>query len=115
MTMTIQSKTSLEKTLQEISKFHFILDEGRKGNHLLFSPELIRVTFSKDANELSSIFEKNIEHINVALNETFERKTFEEKRLYLESLSPELQSALVFGYFQLLENSQAKPKQRVFH
>lgn len=100
-------RKSIERTLEEISKFHFILDEGRKGNHLLFKPQIIRDVFSKEPKELSENFEKQIDQINVVLNETFTKQSFAEKQSYIESLSPELQSALVFGYFQLLENGES--------
>lgn len=100
------SKLSFKKTLKEIAKFHFILDEGRKGHHLLFTPEMIRETFSHETGELMTTFQTRIDDINRVLNHTFMLPTFEEKGKYIETLAPELQSALVYGYFQLLDANE---------
>lgn len=94
---------TFENTLREISKFHFILSEGRKGNHLLFSPQIIRQTFEKNQVELAKSFEENLERINDILNHTFSIQSFEEKREYLGALPLDLQCTIVFGYFQLLD------------
>ena len=101
--MSSSERISLEETLQEISKFHFILSEGRKGNHLLFNPEIIRITFTRDEGDLFDLFEQKLDKINDVLNHSFSLKSFEEKRAYLSSLPTDLQCALVFGYFQLLD------------
>ena len=96
---------SIQQTLHEIAKFHFILSEGKKGNHLLFSPETIRQAFEKNPEDLKRMFQDKLDDINSALNHTFSLSTFEEKRGYLASLSPEIQHAMVFGYFQLIEGA----------
>ena len=97
---------SVEQTLHEIAKFHFILEEGRKGNHLLFNPEMIRETFAKDQTVLLRLFQEKLSEINQALNHSFGLATFEEKRAYIASLPLDVQHALVFGYFQLLEGNE---------
>jgi hypothetical protein len=108
-------KGSVERTLHEIAKFHFILEEGRKGNHLLFHADAIRETFLRDPGELLRLFQGNIDEINRALNHTFSLPGFEEKRNYLRSLPADVQHALVFGYFQLLEENTGEPEVRVLH
>ncbi|MEZ4704835.1 MAG: hypothetical protein R3A11_06575 [Bdellovibrionota bacterium] len=104
----------IEETLREISKFHFILEEGQKGLHILFSPEMIRETFSSENTDLSDLFHDNLEEINQAINESFNFDTIEEKRDYFASLTKDLQKALVYGYFQLIEGQQT-PSERTFH
>lgn len=107
---------SVEQTLHEIAKFHFILEEGRKGHHLLFNPEMIRCTFERDQAELLCLFQDKLGEINQALNHSFSLQTFEEKRDYIASLPVEVQHALIFGYFQLLEGNKAtEPEERILH
>ena len=101
--MNKELKLTIEQTFNEISKFQFILTEGRKGNHLLFEPDTIRLAFRKDQGDLADLFEKEIERINEVLNHIFSLSTFEEKRSYLRTLPRDLQYAMVFGYFQLLD------------
>ncbi len=103
-------KMSFEQTLHEIAKFQFILSEGRKGNHLLFNPDMIRGAFSKDQDELGKLFKEKLDEINKALNHTFSLCAFEEKRNYISTLSEEIQHALIYGYFQLLEGNGEKEK-----
>jgi hypothetical protein len=98
-------KMTVQQTLHEIAKFNFILEQGRKGNHLLFSSEIIRGAFSKSQPELMSLFQAKLDDINGALNQTFALSSFEEKRNYIDSLPPDVQHAMVFGYFQLLEGT----------
>jgi hypothetical protein len=104
---------AVERTLREIAKFQFVLSEGRKGNHLLFEAETIRRTFLRDPNELAALFRGKIDEINVALNRTFEFETFEQKRDFLKSIPDDIQQALVFGYFQLLDQAADEAQGRI--
>jgi hypothetical protein len=96
---------TVEQAMHEVAKFNFILEEGRKGNHLLFSPEMIRGAFQHPTADLGRLFHEKLDEINVALNKTFALASFEEKRGFIATLPAEVQSALVYGYFQLLEGS----------
>lgn len=93
--------------MKEVSKFYLILSEGERGHHLLFTPEMIRKTFEKDANELSKLFHDNLEEINRILNQSMVMKDLEDKKDLIASQSDDLQNALVYGYFQLLEGQQS--------
>jgi len=104
---------TINQTLHEIAKFQFILSEGRKGNHLLFSSEMIRGAFQKDSEQLRALFQTKLDEINAALNHTFSLQTFEEKRTYIGSLPEEIQHAMIFGYFQLLEGNPETPEHSV--
>lgn len=87
----------------ELHMLNFILDEGRKGNHLLFHSDMIRQTFCEDEAVLIELFEVQLEEINEVVNDLFLLENFEEKRNYLKTLECDLQKALIFGYFQLLD------------
>ena len=103
MSETSSPAANVDRTLREIAKFQFVLSEGRKGNHLLFDPDLIRTTFTHDASVLRVLFQEKLDEINAALNRTFQYESFEEKRDFLKTLPVDIQQALVFGYFQLLD------------
>jgi hypothetical protein len=98
---------SVNQAMREVSQFYLILSEGERGHHLLFTPEMIRMTFEKDANELSKLFHDNLEQINRVLNESMIIRDLDEKKDLIASQSEDLQRALVYGYFQLLEGQQA--------
>lgn len=97
---------SQNQAMREVSKFYMILSEGEKGHHILFSPEMIRMTFEKDSSELSKLFHDNLEEINRVLNESMLIQNLDEKQDLIASQSEDLQRALVYGYFQLLEGHQ---------
>ncbi|MFH1017192.1 MAG: hypothetical protein V1798_03295 [Pseudomonadota bacterium] len=115
MADTGSQKLTLEKTLHELAKFQFVLSEGRKGNHLLFDSETIRGTFARDSAELSVLFQSKLEEINGALNQTFQFPSFEEKRRFIRTLPGELQQAMIYGYFQLLEGTEEESVERILH
>lgn len=97
-----------ELAMQEVSRFFTILSEGERGHHLLFSPEMIRMTFEKDSGELSKLFHDNIDEINRVLNQSMIFKTLDEKIDLIESQPLDMQRALVYGYFQLLEGHRSE-------
>lgn len=99
---------SVDQAMKEVSKFYLILSEGERGHHLLFSPEMIRMTFEKDSDELSKLFHDNLEEINRILNESMVFRNLEDKQDLIASQSEDIQRALVYGYFQLLEGQQSK-------
>lgn len=110
-----EAKINVEQTLHEIAKFHFILEEGKKGNHLLFDSDSIRQTFLKEQAELLQLFQEKLDEINQALNQTFSLQGFAEKREYIRALAPDIRNALIFGYFQLLEGDESEPEERLLH
>ncbi len=99
---------SVDQAMKEVSKFYMILSEGERGHHLLFSPEMIRMTFEKDSNELSKLFHDNLDEINRVLNESMVIRDLDEKKDLIASQTEDLQRALVYGYFQLLEGHQSR-------
>ncbi len=111
----VHEKLTLDTTMHEIAKFHFVLAEGRKGNHLLFDAETIRGTFTRQSEELTALLQTRIEEVNAALNQTFALATFEEKRKYIGSLAQDLQHAMIFGYFQILDGLENQSGERSVH
>ena len=89
--------------MNEVSNFFRILSEGERGHHILFSPEMIRMTFEKDSSELSKLFHDNIDEINRVLNQSMIFNTLDEKKDLIAAQTEDMQRALVYGYFQLLD------------
>ncbi len=98
----------MDDAMNEMSKFYQILAQGERGHHVLFSPEMIHMTFEKDSNELSQLFHDNLEEINRVLNQSLVFKTLDQKKDLIASLSKDIQRALVYGYFQLLEGHRTE-------
>lgn len=104
----LETLPQFEEGMSEILYFHKILQAGQKGHHLLFSPEMIRLTFDQGAENLSELFENQLEDINRVINESFNYDTLEEKQDFFASQPEALQRALVYGYFQLIEGQLAQ-------
>ena len=98
----------MEDAAKAANRFHLILNEGARGHHVLFSPEMIRMTFEKDPQELSRLFHDNMDEINRVLNESMIYASLDQKKDIIEKLPTDIQRALVYGYFQLLDTNQTK-------
>ena len=81
-----------------------------KGTTYYFCAPGCKAAFEKDSEKLRTLFNDKLDEINEVLNRTFSLPSFEEKRQYLASLRPDIQDAVVFGYFQLLEGSDNEEK-----
>jgi hypothetical protein len=90
------------KLHHEFKKLEFILESGRRGAHFLFTPSMIQECFNRQSDELSTLLESNLDNVNQALQDTLYFPTFEQKQQYIESLSHDLRSALIYGYFELI-------------
>ncbi len=101
--------------MHEIAKFHFLLDEGRKGNHLIFAPQTIRLAFQRDPDELKKLLEEHLDDVNDALNRTFSLASFEEKKEFINGLGRDVQHAMIFSYFQLLDGLETESGEREVH
>ena len=66
---------------------------------------MIRECFAQEEHHLEDLLEDRLDQIHQVLSRTLALDSFEEKRDYIEGLSPELRSALIYGYFELVEGS----------
>ena len=85
--------------------FEYIINQGLKGNHLLFDNEQIRRAFEKGAQELTDLGTKKIQDVRDALREIFSKPDMDAKREYIAGLPEEIQNVLIFLYFQILEKN----------
>ena len=100
--------------LGEVFRFHALLEEGKRGHHILFKPEMIRMAFEHPHDELVDLVENQIDDINRVINESFDYDSLEDKQNFFASQPRELQKALVYGYFQLIE-SQMTDGEKMLH
>lgn len=96
------ASTKHRKLGREFRKLEFIIESGRRGSHLLFTPSMIQQCFTYEEKELNSMLESNFAEINDVINDTLYFPTFEEKRDYIQSLPDPIRNALIFGYFELI-------------
>lgn len=104
----------VEDILGEVARFQSLLEEGKRGHHILFKPEMIKMAFDQPHEELNALLENQIENINRVINESFDYDSIEEKQDFFASQPIDLQKALVYGYFQLLE-SQMTESEKTLH
>ncbi|MCB0272352.1 MAG: hypothetical protein KDD46_05000 [Bdellovibrionales bacterium] len=104
----------VEDMLGEVFRFQALLEEGKRGHHILFKPEMIRMTFEHPHEELTELLENQIDEINRVINESFDYASLEDKQNFFASQPKNLQKALVYGYFQLID-SQMTPAEKTLH
>ena len=107
----------MEKFIDESQRANVLLDyiirQGLKGHHLLFDNDQIRRAFEKRGAELSDLGSKRISEVRDALRDIFSLPNMDEQREYITGLPEELQSVLVFLYFQILEKNILSKKPRL--
>jgi len=90
----------------------YIINQGLKGNHILFDNEQIRKAFSRQGDALAELGAKRIQEVRDALREIFAIPGMDEKREFIAQLPEEIQSILVLLYFQILEKNILSRKPR---
>ncbi len=81
----------------------FLIEEALKGNHLLFSNEIISEAFSRNVGTLQDLFASRREEINEIVGTLLSQPNLEEGRDYVLSLPRDDQHILILLYFQLVE------------
>lgn len=95
----------MDDMLGEVFRFQTLLEEGKRGHHILFKPEMIKMALEQPHDDLLDLVENQIDDINRVINESFDYDSLEEKQDFFASQPRDLQKALVYGYFQLLESA----------
>jgi|GEM_PF-5367942 len=98
----------VEEMLSEISRFQSLIDEGKRGHHLLFTPEMLKMELTDSHEILNELLEDQIDDINRVINESFDYESIEEKQDFFASQPHKLRKALVYGYFQLLDGQMSE-------
>ncbi len=103
----------MDENLKVTMLLDYIISQGLKGNHLLFNNEQIRKTFEKRGEELTDLGSQRVQEVRNALREIFSLPGMDEKRDFISQLPEEIQSVLVFLYFQILEKNILSQKPRL--
>ena len=90
------------KKRKSAKELDFIVDCGSRGDHLLFSPNMIRSCFNLQEKDLSNLFEENFDKVQGILEDALEISDADERRKYIKNLPENLQNALIYGYFELI-------------
>jgi hypothetical protein len=82
----------------------FLVEEALKGNHLLFSNEIISEAFLRNVGALHNLFESRRDEINEIVRTLLSQPSLDQGRNYILSLPRDDQHILILLYFQLVEN-----------
>ncbi len=80
-----------------------LLDSGVRGVHLLFDTRTITEAFEQDAEALRCVVERELEHIQDAVQLLLSLPDADEGRTFIEGLPRELQYVIVLLYFELID------------
>jgi len=82
----------------------FLIEEGLKGNHLLFSKERIIEAFSRSPGTLEHLLQSRRDAINEAVGTLLSQPNLEEGREYVLGLARDDQHILILLYFHLVDS-----------
>ena len=82
----------------------FLIEEGLKGNHLLFSRERICEAFSRSPGTLDHLLQSRRDAINEVVGTLLSQPNLEEGREYVSGLARDDQHILILLYFQLVDS-----------
>jgi hypothetical protein len=88
---------------QNVQHFGFIINESLQGRHILFNTNMIRRSLSQDLGQYRSASAKKQLAVKTALDLLLKMPSLEEKRLFISSLSNDVQNLLIYFYFQFLD------------
>lgn len=86
---------------EQVDQVEYLLGQAVQGNHVLFSPELVRSAITNE----SSFTDEDAYRVEPVLEKLIELPTLERKRAYLEQLDSSTLEAVVLAYFNIVENS----------
>jgi len=83
----------------------YIIEQGHRGNHVLFEPEEIRRAFRRDTGELLELEPGKIRTINKTINKIIRAADAETQRDLISGLEDDLRDLLVLLYFQMIDRN----------
>lgn len=88
---------------QNVQHFGFIINESLQGRHILFNTKMIRRSLSQDLGRYRAASPKKQLAVKAALDLLLKMPSLEEKRLFISSLTDDIQNLLIYFYFQFLD------------
>ena len=91
---------------KQLKDIEFLFDQSAKGLHLLFDDQQRLTQILRKPTQNKSFFNsKNMKRIQVIFTGLISRKTFEDKKNYLNNLNPDNFEILVRTYFHIVDNT----------
>lgn len=91
--------------MESSSHLEYLFAQSIKGFHLLFDHRQLAQILARPSEELDIFSFDNLDRVQTIFGEFANRKTFEEKKAYMESLDAETFEILVRTYFNIVENA----------
>jgi hypothetical protein len=89
----------------QLEQMEYLLSQSAQGFHLLFDQSSVRKILSQPTESMDFFTFANLNKIQHILGEFLKKKTFNEKKQYLESLEPDNYELLVRSYFNIVDNT----------
>jgi hypothetical protein len=88
---------------QNVQHFGFVISESLQGRHILFNTKMIHRSLSQDLGRYRAASPQKQLVVKTALDLLLKMPSLEEKRLFISSLSDDVQNLLIYFYFQFLD------------
>lgn len=88
-----------------LDQIEHLLAQSMNGIHLLFDNETIARVLSKPTEEMDFFHDRNIEKLQDLFGRFLQKKTYQEKMLFLSALDSDSYEMLLRTYFHIVDNS----------
>ena len=90
---------------QDLKSMEHLFEQSSHGLHLLFDHSEVAKILKTPTEDLDFFNFENVNRIQDAFGELLTRKTFAERKVYLENLDRDTYELLVRTYFNIVENA----------
>ena len=91
---------------KQLKEIEFLFDQSTKGLHLLFDDRAKITNILKEPIHEKSFFNtENMKRIQVLFTDLISKKSFHDKKAYLQALNSENFEILVKTYFHIVDNT----------
>jgi hypothetical protein len=89
----------------QLEQMEYLLSQSAQGFHLLFDSKSVRRILSRPTEKMDFFTFENLNRIQAILGDFLKKKTFQEKKFFLEGLDDESYELLVRSYFNIVDNT----------
>lgn len=90
---------------ENLNQLEYLFAQSAQGIHLLFDNASIARIMSTPSEDLDVFSFENLDRVQNIFMDFVNRETLDEKRAYLDSLTPDTYELLVRTYFNIVENA----------
>lgn len=95
----------LESPENQQSYFEYLIEQGLKGNHVLFDVDDIKQAMGGETKDLTDIAPGQAKEVNRAIQEIVAMQGLEEKKDFIKDLPREIQDVIIHLYFQMIDRT----------